>query len=769
MNKNTNLIASTVLMIALLIMINNKLSAQASFYDMNVIQKIEIEFYQSNWDYLLDTAKAGSETYLMAKSVTINGERFDSVGVKYKGNSTYQPNQVKNPFHIELDTYKDQDYQGFKDIKLSNIAKDPSFIREVLSYSLLRQYMIAPMSNFANVFINGKLHGLYASSESIGKSFVSKHFNSKSNSFFKCNPIAGAGPGGSAKPNLVYLGNDSSKYYSAYEMKSDYGWKDLINLCDALKNNINDIEKVLDVDKALWMIAFNNLLVNLDSYIGGFAQNYYLYKDDNGRFNCMIWDLNESFGTFSQTGTLNLQNTTAKSQMTHLLHENDAAWPLVNRLLTIPRYKKMYLAHFQTIMNENFVNNSYFEKAQAIQATISNAVQSDPNKFFNVSQFQTNINNDVISGGGPGGTSAPGLKALMSGRIAYLSSLNDFKTAKPIITNINLNNSSPKINSNISITASISNANSNSVYLAYRFNKNDIFTKIPMFDDGNHNDDIAGDNIFGTDLKIENDQTQYYIYAENNSIGSFSPERAEFEFYMIDAVNETLETNIVMNEIYARGTAESPDWIELFNSSTTSIDLSGYKIYDSGGQSGTKTKKTISKGTIIPANGYYVISVDDGSESAFGLSNSGEKVWLENATGTIIDTITFAAHTAAESFGRLPNGSNWKLLDSITKGYPNSMKASSVESNLSEIINCKNYPNPFSTSTNIEFTLNTAQKIELSIYNFLGEEVEMITNEYLSEGNYGYTWNSNNFPNGIYYYILKMNNKIISNSMILMK
>ena len=114
-----------------------ELEAQ-SFYDLNIIQKIEIYFAESNWDYKLDTAKAGAESYIMAQKVIINGIAFDSVGVKYKGNSTYRATQIKNPFHIELDTYKDQDYQGYTDIKLSNSAKDPSFLREVLSYDILR-------------------------------------------------------------------------------------------------------------------------------------------------------------------------------------------------------------------------------------------------------------------------------------------------------------------------------------------------------------------------------------------------------------------------------------------------------------------------------------------------------------------------------------------------------------------------------------------------------------------------------------------------------
>jgi spore coat protein CotH len=76
-----------------IVVIANSCFAQ-SFYDINTIQKIEITFKQSNWDYMLDTAKAGSDGYIMAQSVLVNGTKYDSVGVKYKGNSTYSRNQI---------------------------------------------------------------------------------------------------------------------------------------------------------------------------------------------------------------------------------------------------------------------------------------------------------------------------------------------------------------------------------------------------------------------------------------------------------------------------------------------------------------------------------------------------------------------------------------------------------------------------------------------------------------------------------------------------
>jgi spore coat protein CotH len=386
-----------IILFALALFSSLSVSAQA-LYDVNTIQDIRIVFAESNWDALLDAQAATTEDYIPAVSVTINGTTFYNVGVKYKGNSTYNPNQTKNPFHIELDTYVNQDYQGYTDIKLSNVAKDPSFIREVLSYSILRQYMHAPLSNYANVYVNGNLMGLYVSSESISKKFVDKHFNSNTNAFFKCNPIGGAGPGGNSFPNLAYLGTNAASYATSYEMNSLTGWDDLINLTNTLSNNVANIETILDVDRALWMLAFDNALVNLDSYLGSFKQNYYLYKDNNGRFNPVVWDLNMSFGVFSQTGTISLNTTTLKKQMTHLLHNADAAWPLVQKLLGVPKYKRMYLAHFSTIMNENFASGTFATQAQSLQSLVSSAVQSDVNKFYTFAQFQSNLTTDVAGG-----------------------------------------------------------------------------------------------------------------------------------------------------------------------------------------------------------------------------------------------------------------------------------------------------------------------------------------------------------------------------------
>lgn len=130
---------------------------------------------------------------------------------------------------------------------------------------------------------------------------------------------------------------------------------------------------------------------------------------------------------------------------------------------------------------------------------------------------------------------------------------------------------------------------------------------------------------------------------------------------------------IVMNEIFSRGVPADPDWIELFNPNNAPVSIGGYKLYDGGGNTGTKPKFEIPAGTVIPANGYTVIVVDVADAWGFGLGSGGDETWLENAGGTIIDHQTVPAMpVATTSYARIPDGSaSWQISNTITKGAAN--------------------------------------------------------------------------------------------------
>jgi len=668
-------------------------NAQTDLYGPD-IQKIEIYFTQSNWDYQLDTAKAGSEGYIVAEWVKVNGVQFDSVGVKYKGNSSYNANNNKNPLHIELDYTHNTTYNGISDIKLGNGFSDPSMFREVLSYEILRNYMHAPKCNFAQVYINGSLRGLYSNAESINKDFVGTHFYSFGNTLVKCNPQT---VGGGNLPNLSYLGTDSTLYYSKYEIKSDFGWTDLIRLCDSLNNNFSNIEKIMDIDRAIWMLAFNNVLVNLDSYTGSFAQNYYEYLDDNGRFNSIIWDLNMCFGGFNMTGIGAPLSVTQEQNMSPTLHSTSTNRPLIKNILSDARYKRMYIAHMKTITNEFFTNGAYVTMAQDYMTLIDTAVQSDPYKFFTYTQFQNSLTTSVTSGP----MTIPGISLLMNARATYLNSTTEFQQVSPVLSNINYAPASPTLNDTVWITAQISNQVYS--YLGYRYHESEIFNKTQMMDDGLHHDGAAGDGVFGAYFICGSAQMQYYIYTENNNAGLFSPARAEYEFYTIDAAVSNLNSgDLVINEYMAQNTAtvanangKFGDWVELYNNSTSTLSLFGLYLTD---DATNPTKWAFPSATTIAPSSFLIVWCDQDTSSLeyhanFKLSASGESIYLNKADGTVLDSSVFSAQTADISMQRCPNGTG---LFSATLGSTfNSLNCVvGVEENVGSSFSI--YPNPAS-------------------------------------------------------------------------
>lgn len=723
-----------------------------SFYNVDSIQTISITFAQSNWDELLDTEAAGNDDYIMAQSVTINGIVFDSVGVKYKGNSTYKPSQIKNPFHIELDTYKKQDYDGLTDIKLSNVAKDPSFVREVLSYKILQNYMDAPLSNYSNVYVNGDLIGVYVSSESISKKFVKSRFGSKNNTFVKCNPPAGAGPGNFNYPNLVYVGKDSTLYYPKYELQSNQGWKNLVALCDTLNNNVANIEKILDVDRALWMLAFDNVFVNLDSYIGALAQNYYLYQDDFGRFLPIVWDLNESFGSFSATGTGNLNNTAAKQQLDPFLHINDQNYPLISQLLKNTTYKKMYLAHFKTLLQDNFTTNgSYYTDGLKLQTTVNDAVKADQNKFFTYADFVTNLKNDVALGGGPTGSTVPGITNLMNGRNSFMLGLNDFSASEPIISNIKVSEKAPYIGETFTITTNV--LNQTSVVFRYRTAARAPFKKVVMYDDGLHNDGAANDNVFGAAVKMEAKFMEYYIYAENDIIGKFSPTNAEHAFYTLYSLAEPMG-DIVINELLASNATimadqngEFDDWIEIYNKSNSPVNIENYTLTDTPGD---YSFFSFPAGTIINPDEYIVVWADknnnqSGYHAGFKLSADGETVYLTDATFNILDSISFGKQSTDISYGRYPNGiGNFQFMPP-TFGAINMVNTTATQDFNSEKTPYLVYPNPAINSVTIEPNLLLSESKEIKVFDIYGKM--MFTDKILNK----LSINTSEWPSGLYF------------------
>ncbi|RMD94493.1 MAG: T9SS C-terminal target domain-containing protein, partial [Calditrichaeota bacterium] len=106
------------------------------------------------------------------------------------------------------------------------------------------------------------------------------------------------------------------------------------------------------------------------------------------------------------------------------------------------------------------------------------------------------------------------------------------------------------------------------------------------------------------------------------------------------------------------------------------------------------------------------------------------------------------------------------------QGIATVVEASSGDALPGEFELAQNYPNPFNPSTTIEFTLknSTPQRVRLTIYNLLGQEVVTLVDEKRPAGSYRVRWDGRDksgklVPSGVYLYRLQVGNQIKSRKM----
>lgn len=658
--------------------IAGRAAAQTALYDPSVVHEVRLSFSEPRWRQILDSLfVTGSDERLIADAI-VDGTALADVGVRFKGYSSHAPGRIKNPFNIALDEVHDgQDYQGFKKLKLSNVFQDPSFLREVLSYEVAARYMPASRSAFANLYVNDTLIGLYTSVEDVSKDFLKAYFGSKQGAFFKCNPptvdLNGENCNLGDSP-----GTDSTVYYGIYDMQSDQGWTELVQLIERLNDYPESIEELLNVDRALWMHAFNYALINFDSYVG-YAQNYYIYRDEWGQWNTIPWDLNMSFAAFRLTDASTYWNGFSATQamsIDPLAHHSGPSVlprPLMRNLFANDTWRRMYLAHLRTIMQECLQSQELHGRATELHELIAPHVLADTNKFYSDQGFEDNLASSVSFT-----ITYPGITQLLDGRAAYLTTYPGISTS-PVIDEPAHAPAEIVVGGVLSISAAITGADT--AMLSYRFSDEGPFLSMAMADDGLHGDGAAGDGVYGALITAEANLIEYHIYAEDETSGAFSPARAAYETHKV--LTRLSPGDLVINELMAYndglvldGNGSASDWVELFNASGATISTGGLHLSDDPAD---PSKWALPVVTLEPGE-YLIIWADEGSgddHASFRLDADGESVTLAYDSATVLDAVSFGPQYPIYTFGRLPNGTGefqrlpptFKAFNRIGSGY----------------------------------------------------------------------------------------------------
>ncbi len=81
----------------------------------------------------------------------------------------------------------------------------------------------------------------------------------------------------------------------------------------------------------------------------------------------------------------------------------------------------------------------------------------------------------------------------------------------------------------------------------------------------------------------------------------------------------------------------------------------------------------------------------------------------------------------------------------------------------------QNYPNPFNPTTIISFNLPAASRVDLSVYNVLGQKVTTLIDGRLEAGPQEVEWNATGYSSGVYFYRIATDANVETRKMVLLK
>ncbi len=383
---------------------------QSELFDTAVVHEIAIDFDFPDWyDVLADNKEEG---IYVAGTFTIDGVAIDSVGVRFKGNSSYNSYPgIKKPFRIKFSEYReDQKLDGLPSIMLNNGYKDPTILRETIAYDLLRDVGMGSRTGFANLTVNDELIGIYTIVETLNGTWIENHVaSSEDGNLWE----------GEFRADLTWLGADQSAYESRYvletnEEENDYS--QLIDFIDKLNHTPiatlpDTIAPVLDVDTWLRHHAVHNLMVNMDAYEGP-GHNFYMYwREDQDRITHIPWDQNMAFGTFTR-----VDEPPGGFESMSALYEDSADRPFLSNILDVDLYQEMYLRHMRDLLSTRWTEARMGEIVDELAAVVRTHIYADPNKMYSDAEFEQNLDSDVPNGRFP----IFGLKSFVGSRIDYL-------------------------------------------------------------------------------------------------------------------------------------------------------------------------------------------------------------------------------------------------------------------------------------------------------------------------------------------------------------
>ncbi len=243
-----------------------------------------------------EAQRVGAEHYdfqYVEGTLTYGGREYGPIGVRIKGQGSFQPIWVKSSLKLKFDRY-DEDLRfldGLNRLTLNNMTNDYAMAHERVAYRLYRAAGVpASRAGHAEVYINGELFGLYTVLEAVDRDLIRSWYGSDD--------------------GVLYEGWDvdfQERYVDEYELEfgdDAAGREALAAAAAALEGGegqeaIDAAAAVIDVDQFLRFWAAEAVIAQFDAYpYSSPGDDYFIYLDPaDGRFDFIPWGNDETFYT----------------------------------------------------------------------------------------------------------------------------------------------------------------------------------------------------------------------------------------------------------------------------------------------------------------------------------------------------------------------------------------------------------------------------------------------------------------------------------------
>ena len=397
-----------------------------TLFDDSVVHRIELSLSESDLSQILENPVEKTKYHA---DIVIDGELIKDVSISTRGNATlFAGAELENfnTYSYKINFQKwhnEKSYRGLDTLYLNNFFSDWSYLKEYLSYYLMRSAGVpAPLTSYTEVYINNELRGFYLAIEGYDKSYLKRANVAPDSVLFKPEPLANdssrfheleqSDPEQASRlvrdvfmegydaegADLVYT-NDSPASYSAIfrnnlTKASPADERQVVSAVKTLAlGSETELESAWDIDALARYAAVHNFLINSDSYIGLIPHNYLLKLDsDSKKLSLLPWDYDLA-GHVSWSAEL-YPDTESSAQIPFddpyigLPLEQRPLW---NRLKNNPTFREKYISVFRELLTDELFSDRFLAELTEKYELIKNHILEDPGRQVDMSDVEAEV------------------------------------------------------------------------------------------------------------------------------------------------------------------------------------------------------------------------------------------------------------------------------------------------------------------------------------------------------------------------------------------